>query len=111
MNNPNRGEHLVELAGKQYKTKLNLDSIVRIETATSSSIVRVAQRLAQGDLMTKEIAAILLIAIRGGGNDIDEKTIEKIVWEAGLVEAMTVCGTLLTNALSGGSGKPEEASE
>ena len=61
--------------------------------------------------MTKEIASILLIAIRGGGNDISEKDVEKIVWDAGLVEAMTVCGEIMAQALGGGSGKPEEASE
>jgi len=111
MDNKHRGELTVKLAGNDYQTKLNLDSIVRIEKATKMSIVNVAQKLSAGSLLTSEIAAILLIAIRGGGNDISDKEINNIVWNAGLIEAMTVCGEILTNALSGGSGKSQEASE
>lgn len=75
------------------------------------SIVNIAQKLSSGSLLTNEIVVILITAIRGGGNDISDKEMNKIVWDSGLVEAMTVCGAILTNALSGGSGKSQEASE
>lgn len=102
MVNPHRGEAVLSLAGQEYKTKLNLDSIARIETASKESIVKTMQRLASADLLTNEIVNILHVAIRGGGNDVDRKEVERLVWQGGLVEAMTACANVLGGALSSG---------
>lgn len=83
--------------------KVNLDSIVRIEQSLNVSIVKVAQMLASAEMTVEQICQVLLIAIRGGGNKLDKKDVQNIVWEAGLVQAMAVCGEILSAILGGES--------
>ena len=103
MTNPHRGELEVNLAEKTYKVKVNLDSIVRIEQSLNMSIVKVAQMLANAEMTVEQICQVLLIAIRGGGNKLEKRDIQSIVWEAGLVQAMAVCGEILSAILGGES--------
>ena len=109
MTNPQRGEFLLKIANQEINTKVNLDSIVRMETALKNSIVRVMQSVASGDVRADEIATILHIAIRGGGNDWDRKRVESLIWEAGLVDSMKAVADVLTGALmpDGNSGNSE----
>lgn len=88
-----------------------MDALARIETATGLGILKVLQKLSDGELTTTEICAILLPVIRGGGNDIDLKDVQRAVWDAGLAEAMKAAGQVLTIALTGGQseGNVEEA--
>lgn len=88
-----------------------MDALARIETATGLGILKVLQKLSDGELTTTEICAILLPVIRGGGNDIDLKDVQRAVWDAGLAEAMKAAGEVLTMALTGGQseGNGEEA--
>ena len=102
MINPHRGESEVSLAGQKLKTKLNLDSIVRIENEVGCSIVKIAQKLSSGDLKTSEIMTIMAVAIRGGGNDLDQKAVSDLIWQAGMIEAMSATGKVITSALSNG---------
>lgn len=80
-----------------------------MESALKSSIVRVMQNVAAGEVRTEEIVTILHIAIRGGGNDWDRKQVEKLVWDGGLVDSMKAVADVLTSALVAGddSGNSE----
>lgn len=80
---------------------MTLDSIVRIEQSLNMSIVRVAQQLAGAEMTVEQICQVLLIALRGGGNKLEKRDIQNIVWEAGLVQAMAVCGEILSAILGG----------
>ena len=88
-----------------------MDGIARIETAVGCGILKVLQKLSDGDLTTSEMCAILLPIIRAGGNDVQIKDVQAAVWDAGLAEAMKVSGSILAIALSGGqeTGNDEEA--
>lgn len=88
-----------------------MDGIARIETAVGRGILKVLQKLSDGDLTTSEMCAILLPIIRAGGNDVQIKDVQAAVWDAGLAEAMKVSGSILAIALSGGqeTGNDEEA--
>jgi hypothetical protein len=99
MSNPKRGQIEINLAGNTYKTKVTLDAIVRIENAVGCSIIKVAQRLSEGELTTTEIVSILTPIIRSGGNDLKNKEVMKIVWEAGLMESMKTVGEVISSAL------------
>lgn len=99
MVNPHRGELEVTLADKSYSAKVTLDSIVRMEQALGMSIVRIAQCLANAEMTVDQIVQVLVIAVRGGGNKIDKKQMQSIVWEAGLIQAMAVCGEILSSIL------------
>ena len=103
--NPHRGETSIELAGSRYQVKLTLDGIAKIEQSTGCSVIKIAQKLSEGDLTSKDIVSILMIAIRSGGNDVTNNDIAKIVWQAGLIESMRICGELLTIALDTGNNE------
>lgn len=108
MTNPHRGELEVQLGEKTYQAKVTLDSIVRIEQALGVSIVKVAQMLANAEMTVEQIIQVLLIALRGGGNKLEKKDMQAIVWEAGLVQSMAVCGEILSAILGGNEeGKAE----
>lgn len=111
MTNPHRGEFLMNLAGQEIKTKLNLDSIVRIEAALNASIIRTMQKLASTDMRADELITVLHVAIRGGGNDWDKKKVSALVWEAGLVESMKACAEVLSFSLVSSESGNDEAAE
>lgn len=90
-----------------------MDGLARIETSCGCGILKVLQKLSDGDLTTSEMCAVLLPIIRAGGNDIQVKDVQKAVWSGGLAEAMKVVGEVLATALSGGQdeGNVETAEE
>ena len=47
--------------------------------------------------------------MKGGGNDVSMKDIQKAVWDAGLADAMRVCGEVLASALNAGQDEGNEA--
>lgn len=87
---------------------MTMDGIARIEAACNCGILRVLQKLSDGDLTTSEMCSILLPIIRSGGNDIAIKDVQSAVWEAGLAEAMKVVGEILATSLSGGNAGGNE---
>jgi hypothetical protein len=112
MVNPRRGELNLQLGTTQYKGKVTLDVLVRIESTMGCGVVKIAQRLSEGDLRISDILAILTPVIRAGGNDLDQKQIGTVIWEAGLAEGMRVAGEILALALTAGEqGNGEAASQ
>ena len=114
MTNPKRGECAINLNGTTYNTKINLDSIMRIETACQRSFLKIAQDLSSGDFQMHHIVFILQTAIRGGGTDIKDAAMKNIIWEAGIVEAIAAVGQIMSRAIAGdqsedASGNEEEA--
>ena len=101
MTNPKRGEIELKLGPKTFKAKVTLDAIIKIETALNCGIVKVLQKLTDANLTTMEMVSILTPIIRGGGNDLSEKDIREIVWEAGIAGTMNATGEILAKALMG----------
>jgi len=111
MTNQFRGELEVNLGKKKYKTRLTVDSLIRLETTTGQSLIKLTQRLSEGNLTLTEIASIITPALRGGGEDIKEDEVAKIIYQSGVADGIRVCGELLSNVLSGGSEDDEEKKE
>jgi len=109
MVNPKRGELQLVLGQKTLTGRVTLDGIIRIENALGMGIVQATKRLSDGDLTTTQVMAILQPIIRGGGNDITEKDMRTLVWDAGLTDAIRECGKVLIFALS--AGKDDEGNE
>jgi len=111
MTNPKRGELEINLGQQKYKAKVTMDGIARIESACGCGIVKVLNKLSDGDLTTTEICNILLPIIRSGGNDIQIKDVQKAVWDAGLADAMKAVAEVMGQALGGGDdeGNVKEA--
>lgn len=113
MTNPMRGELEVNLAGQTYKTRLTIDGMMRLESQIGKGVIRFAQDLSQADASVSDVIKTLTIAIRGGGNKIDDTEVKKLVMQHGLASSLAVVGEILTNALVGGQteGNAEAAEE
>lgn len=78
---------------------MTLDVVMRIERQLGKGIVKIAQRLSEADISVTDILTIITPVIRAGGNDIKEKDLQPIIWEAGLTEGIRVCGEVIAIAL------------
>ena len=108
MTNPFRGEKEVKLGNQTYKTRLTVDSLIRLEQTTGQSLIKLTQRLSEGSLTLSDIASIITPAIRGGGADIKEDEVIKIIYQSGVADGLRVCGELLANVLAGGQEDDEK---
>ena len=100
MPNPLKGEIDLDIGGENYKARLTIDAIIRIEQAIGCGIIKLAQRMADADISVTDVTSVLTAALRGGGNDVTTKEVHKIITNAGIIEATTAVATLLTAAIS-----------
>jgi len=94
-----------------YKAKMSLDTIMGIESALGTSILKVANKLSTGELSLIEIMTIMTLSIRAGGNNIKDSDVKKLVSDIGLIESIKTAGDLLTLALDTGEKEDEKKSE
>jgi len=94
-----------------YKAKMSLDTIMGIESALGTSILKVANKLSTGELSLIEIITIMTLSIRAGGNNIKDSDVKKLVSDIGLIESIKTAGDLLTLALDTGEKEDEKKSE
>jgi hypothetical protein len=94
-----KGEITIKLANKEYKTRLTIDAIIKIEAALDKGILNITQHLSDADIRVHELVVILTHALRGGGNNIKEKDVMKLVGDAGLVPSCQAVAELLTSTL------------
>lgn len=99
MTNPLRGTIKVTLADKEYNARLTIDSIVQIEQAVGMGIIKLANKMSEGDISVSDTLNVLHPALRGGGNDLQMKDVTKIVQNAGIVSATAAVANILTKAL------------
>lgn len=94
-----------------YKARMSLDTMMQIESAIGTSFLKVAHKLSSGELTLTEIITIITLAIRAGGNNVEDKAVRKLVSEIGLTESLTITGDLLALALNSNSGNDEKKTE
>ena len=99
MTNPLKGQIQINLGGKDYSCRLNVDAIIKIETQLDKGILTITQKLSEADVRMGELVCILLHALRGGGNDIDEKDVKALIQETGIVSACSAVATLLVSTM------------
>jgi hypothetical protein len=99
MTNPMKGEIQITLGEEKYTTRLTIDAIIKIESALDKGILSITQRLSEADIRVNELVVILTHALRGGGNNLKEKDVMKLVGEAGLVPCCQAVAELLTSTL------------
>ena len=102
MTNPKRGEYLLSLADQTYNCKLNMDVMMRIEQNLGGSLLKVAQQMSEADISASQLVAILTPCIRSSGTDIKDADVKKIVWEAGLTDAIGKVGEIISFIVTGG---------
>jgi hypothetical protein len=108
MTNPLKGEIEIELGGQTYKARLTIDAIVSIEQAVGCGIIKLATKMSEGDISVGDMMAVLLPALRGGGNDLQAKDVQKLIQDSGIVSTTQVVASLLTSVLTTGGEVDDE---
>tara|TARA_R110000772_G_scaffold76637_1_gene165355 strand:+ start:244 stop:576 length:333 start_codon:yes stop_codon:yes gene_type:complete len=106
-----RAEKLLTFKNVEYKARMSLDTIIRIEDKLGIGLFKLATNLTQGDFTTNQIISILTLAIRAGGNDVKDNDVKVLVEEIGLIEGIRITGELITLALNVDNDNDEKKSE
>lgn len=86
--------------GVEYKARMSLDTIIRIEQALNCSILKLGNKLANADITMTEMISVITLALRSGGNNLQDKEVKILISEIGLLESMKMAGELVTLALN-----------
>ena len=108
MANPLKGEVEVKLGSETYKCRLNIDALCRIEDELNTGILELATDIANAKVRIKTLIVVLRNAMRGGGNDFDDKKIGLIISDVGIVLACTEVAKLLVATLSDNNSDEED---
>ena len=73
--------------------------------------MQVAQKLTNASATITDLVNVLTPAIKGGGNDIDEKKVRELIGKSGLIHAMKCAGDIVTKALETGQDEGNEQAE
>tara|TARA_R100001510_G_C7641930_1_gene199520 strand:- start:519 stop:866 length:348 start_codon:yes stop_codon:yes gene_type:complete len=99
MANPLKGEVLVPL-DKEYKCRLTIDHCIKIENELGKGILELTTEISQAKITISTLVTVLKYALRGGGNDFQDRDIHKIIQNVGIVTASTEVAKLLAATLS-----------
>jgi len=118
MTNPLKGEIEINLGGETYKCRLTIDSLVKIEEELDKGILELASDISEAKVRLKTLLVVLRYALRGGGNDYDDKKIKEIISTTGIIGTSAVVAQLIAQSLTdpnelgeGGSTKKQVISE
>lgn len=106
MTNPLRGEVEIQIANETFNCRLTIDSLVKIEEELDKGILEIATDISQAKVRLKTLLSVLRYALRGGGNDFDERKIKSLITEAGLIKTSTIVAQLIADSLN--DPDPEE---
>ena len=85
---------------KNYKCRLKIDSLVKIEEELDTGIRELAQNMALAKVRIRTLVVVLRHALRGGGNDFDDKKVGEIISNSGIVVSSTEVAKLLVATLN-----------
>lgn len=111
MTNPLKGEIDLKLGSKTYKARLTVDAIIQIETAVGFGIIKLAQKMSDGDIRLTDLISVLTMSLRGGANDVNEKDVSKIIQDVGIVEATRAVAELIAQSLTNDSEEEVEGKQ
>ena len=77
MTNPKRGEVELEFGDTKYLGRINLDTIIRMETILGMSILKLTQQLSEGNMTTSECIAILQPVLKSSQQKLEEAQIKE----------------------------------
>lgn len=111
MTNPQKGQVPIELAGQTFTCRLTIDALISIETTLDKGILAITSDLSQANVRLNEIAVVLLHALRGGGNDFDDKKVKSLIQETGIVASCSAVATLLVDSLNDPNSEDDESAK
>jgi hypothetical protein len=109
MTNPMKGQVEVSLGIETYKCRLTIDSLIKIENELDMGILAIATKMSNANVRIYELSVVLRYALRGGGNDLDQKELFKIIENAGIVDTSKAVAQLLADVLTDPNEKKKQA--
>jgi len=107
--NPSRGELKIKLGNSEFQGRVTLDIVRRMETKFGSGIVKIATKLANGDLKIGECASIITPVINAGQETkVTSEKVEKLIFESGFTEGIRVSGEIIAEILQTGEESGNE---
>jgi len=101
MGNPYAGEVALTLDGKAHVLKLTLGALAELEAALrADTLVSLIERFEGGGFTTRDVLALLLAGLRGGGWQGSAADLAKCEVAGGPLEAARVAAQLLARAFT-----------
>jgi hypothetical protein len=101
MENPWAGEVCVALDGRAHVCKLTLGALAELEAALETgSLIELVERFEAGRFSTRDVLALLVAGLRGGGWQGKAADLRCVEVGGGPVEAARVAAVLLARAFS-----------
>ncbi|SFS77922.1 gene transfer agent family protein [Methylobacterium sp. yr668] len=105
MANRIRGEVPLTLGGRRYTLCLTLGALAELETALQAGdLAGLAARFADGRVSARDLIALLGVALRGGGHDLDDATVARLPLAGGLDAVSAALGEVLAAAFGEAPG-------
>jgi len=82
--------------------------MIRIETAIGKSILKVASDLQNADMTALQMVAFLTPVLRSSGEDIREKEVQNLLWQAGLPDGLRVIAEVIAFIIGGSDNEGNE---
>ncbi|AYE86018.1 gene transfer agent family protein [Sulfitobacter sp. D7] len=101
MANPWRGEVSPVIDGKRHQARLTLGALAELEaTLEADSLVALVERFESNRFSSRDVLALLLAGLRGGGAVMDAATLEHAQIEGGPMAAARAAAELLARAFT-----------
>lgn len=101
MANPYEGEVAVRIDGKRRVMRLTLGALAELEAGMETdSLVALVERFEAGHFSTRDVLALIVAGLRGGGWRGDKTELLSAEIEGGPIEAARLAGQLLARAFA-----------
>ena len=101
MANPWTGEVALVIDGERYVAKLTLGALAELEaTLETGTLVELVERFEAGQFSTRDVLALVVAGLRGGGWQGQARDLISAEIEGGPVEAARVAAALLARAFA-----------
>ena len=101
MANPHAGEVALWLDGRRHVLKLTLGALAELEAALEAdSLVSLVERFESGSYSARDVLALIVAGLRGGGWQGSAEDLRTIEVRGGPVEAARVAAQLLARAFA-----------
>lgn len=109
MANPWTGEVEIWLNGERHLAKLTLGALAELEAEINGSVIEIVRRFESGGFSARDVLALLLAGLRGGGWQGTAEDLRGAEIAGGPMRAAQIAAALLVRAFSL-PGQEEEAS-
>ncbi len=101
MANPWEGEVAIRFGGERHVMKLTLGALAELEASMAAdSLVGLVERFETGAFSTRDVLALVVAGLRGGGWRGDASDLLTVEIEGGAPEAARLAGQLLVRAFA-----------